>query len=366
MKIYKVGGAVRDCLLNKIPKDSDYLVVGSSVREMESLGYKQVGRAFPVFLHPETKEEYALARKEEKTGDGHRDFRFFFDDTITLEEDLERRDFTCNALALDLENGEITDLFNGKRDIENKILRHINAVHFKEDPLRILRFCRFAAQLGFEPAAETLVLVSEMVGAGMLDFLSADRQWAELEKALKTERFDAFVDCAKKCGVLECWGMKRENALTLLEVLKRAHNEKSHVKFGVFSFYFSDLPAFYGSVNVPKNYRAFANALRQNAEKFKNLMTLKMTDAVKTIQELTKKTDMNDVLSAYACLFENICEQKALALRMHEVLKGMNARRMPHFETLCKEKDFGERFFLFCVETVENDEQIRFLKGEKK
>ena len=139
MKIYQIGGSVRDKILGITPNDKDYVVIGSNIDEMKSLGFIQVGKSFPVFLHPETKEEYALARKEIKTGTGHRDFKFIFDDNITLEEDVQRRDFTCNALAYDEKNDKIIDLVGGINDINNKILRHINSEHFPEDPLRIFR-----------------------------------------------------------------------------------------------------------------------------------------------------------------------------------------------------------------------------------
>ena len=140
---------------------------------MLARGFVRVGKDFPVFLHPESKEEYALARKEIKTGCGHADFSFIFDPSVTLEEDLERRDFTCNAIAFDPQTGEYFDPFNGRKDIENRVLRHINAEHFQEDPLRVLRLCRFAAQLNFTPAPETLELVTRMTAEGQLAHLSA-------------------------------------------------------------------------------------------------------------------------------------------------------------------------------------------------
>lgn len=203
MKIYKVGGYVRDLILGISPRDCDYVVVGTTPDYMKSRGFIQVGKHFPVFLHPQTGEEYALARREIKTGPKHTDFQFIFDTSITLKEDLMRRDFTCNALALDIDTNKILDYIGGYKDIQNKILRHINAEHFIEDPLRVLRLCRFAAQLDFTPASETLQLCQEMVAKGMLGFLSAERIWQEFYKAMKTPRFDRFIEVARATGALE-------------------------------------------------------------------------------------------------------------------------------------------------------------------
>lgn len=203
MKIYQVGGAVRDKILGKIPNDFDYVVVGSSMEEMQKQGFKQVGKDFPVFLHPDTKQEYALARKEIKTGSKHTDFKFVFTPDITLKEDLQRRDFTCNAIAFDEETKEYIDYFGGLDDIKNKIIRHINAEHFVEDPLRVLRMCRFAAQLEFDVDVTTIKLCSDMVAKGMLKHLSPERIWQEFEKAFSVGNFCRFVEIMRKIGALQ-------------------------------------------------------------------------------------------------------------------------------------------------------------------
>ncbi len=202
MRIYQVGGSVRDKLLNRPCQDKDYVVVGTTEAEMLAQGFKKVGKSFPVFLHPETKEEYALARKEIKIGKRHQDFRFEFTPNITLEEDALRRDFTCNALYLDEEKNKIIDYHNGIADINNHILRHVSE-HFIEDPLRILRMCRFAAQLDFSIAPETMVLCKKMVQRGDLKYLSSERIWNELEKALHCKSFDKFILTARECGALK-------------------------------------------------------------------------------------------------------------------------------------------------------------------
>lgn len=202
MQIYQVGGAVRDKLLNNPCHDKDYVVIGATENEMLEKGYKKVGKSFPVFLHPETGEEYALARKEIKTGQGHCDFKFIFTPDITLKEDSYRRDFTCNAIYEDPQTGEIIDYHNGVNDIQNSILRHVSS-HFAEDPLRVLRMCRFAAQLNFNVAPETMKLCCSMVKNGAIKNLSKIRIWRELEKALNFSSFYKFIEIARQCGALQ-------------------------------------------------------------------------------------------------------------------------------------------------------------------
>lgn len=202
-KIYKIGGSVRDKLLGKEPHDIDYVVVGATIDEMLEKGFKQVGAEFPVFLHPETNDEYALARKEVSTGDKYTDFKFDFQPTITLKEDCQRRDFTINQICED-EDGNIIDNFNGVNDLKNKVIRHINSEHFVEDPLRVLRFCRFIAQLeGFVGAEDTVRLCADMTQKGMLNALTEERVWKEIEKALTTPRFDLFLHYLDVIGALE-------------------------------------------------------------------------------------------------------------------------------------------------------------------
>lgn len=202
MQIYRVGGAVRDKILNNTYQDNDYVVVGSTIEEMLSLGFEKVGKSFPVFLHPKTKEEYALARRDIKTGLTHKDFKFEFTPDITLEEDSLRRDFTCNAIYEDITTGKLIDYHNGIKDIKNKTLRHISE-HFKEDPLRVLRACRFSATLDFDIAPETINLCKQMVEEGAISHLSKTRIFQELEKALCSPYFYRFIENARKIGLLK-------------------------------------------------------------------------------------------------------------------------------------------------------------------
>lgn len=203
MQVYLVGGAVRDQLLGLPIKDRDWLIVGSTPQELIHQGYQQVGKDFPVFLHPKTKEEYALARTERKSGTGYTGFICDFSPNISLEQDLIRRDLTINAIAQDLA-GKYYDPYNGIEDINNKILRHISPA-FAEDPLRVLRVARFAARfhhLGFRIATETLQLMSQLTKQGELNHLSAERIWLETEKALNDPDPQVYFDTLRKVGAL--------------------------------------------------------------------------------------------------------------------------------------------------------------------
>lgn len=204
MKTYLVGGAVRNRLLNLPVHERDWVVVGATVAEMEQLGYMAVGKDFPVFLHPKTREEYALARKERKAGHGYTGFECISDSSITLEEDLLRRDLTINAIAED-KDGRLIDPYGGVADIENKLLRHVSGA-FKEDPLRVLRVARFAASfahLGFTVADETAVLMQQMVKEGELEHLVAERVWLETEKALLSPSPQIYFQMLRDCGALQ-------------------------------------------------------------------------------------------------------------------------------------------------------------------
>ena len=203
MKIFLVGGAVRDKLLDLPSPDRDWVVVGSTPQQMLDQGFRAVGKDFPVFLHPETHEEYALARQERKSGRGYTGFQFNTDNTVSLEEDLLRRDLTINAIAMD-ENGELHDPYSGQSDIEQRLLRHVSPA-FAEDPVRVLRVARFAARfhtLGFKVADETLELMKSMVTAGEVDHLVAERIWKETARALQESSPQVFIEVLRACGAL--------------------------------------------------------------------------------------------------------------------------------------------------------------------
>jgi len=204
MKIYLVGGAVRDRLLGREVVERDWLVVGSTPDEMLQQGYRPVGKDFPVFLHPKSHEEYALARTERKTGRGYDGFQCHADASVTLEEDLLRRDLTVNAIAED-DNGELIDPYNGLADLENRLLRHVSPA-FAEDPVRILRIARFAARYasyGFSIAPETMGLMQKMVNDGEVDALVAERVWKEMSRALEEPAPERFFEVLRQCGALK-------------------------------------------------------------------------------------------------------------------------------------------------------------------
>jgi tRNA nucleotidyltransferase (CCA-adding enzyme) len=200
MQIYRVGGAVRDRLLGLPVQDIDWVVVGATVDEMLARGFQQVGKDFPVFLHPQTHEEYALARTERKSGHGYTGFTVHASPDVTLEEDLLRRDLTINAMA-EGEDGAVIDPFNGQADLAARVLRHVSPA-FTEDPVRILRLGRFAARFDFAVAEETMALMRQMVEAGEVDHLVAERVWQEISRGLMEDNPARMFEILRECGAL--------------------------------------------------------------------------------------------------------------------------------------------------------------------
>ena len=224
MQVYLVGGAVRDALLNRKVIERDYVVVGATPEEMLSQGFTQVGKDFPVFLHPKTQEEYALARTERKSGKGYTGFVCDASSSVTLEEDLLRRDLTVNAIAQD-NLGNLIDPYGGKKDLENRLLRHVSEA-FSEDPLRVFRVARFAtryAYLGFTIATETMALMQSMAQSGELSTLSAERVWQETKRSLLEKTPHVFFTVLNQAHGLNDWFTELErNVDTALETLKTA------------------------------------------------------------------------------------------------------------------------------------------------
>ncbi len=205
MQIYRVGGAVRDRLLNYPSSENDWVVVGASPQQLIDRGYRPVGRDFPVFIHPQSGEEYALARTERKSGHGYGGFTFYTASNITLIDDLQRRDLTINAIAED-SDGRLIDPYNGQRDLNNKILRHVSDA-FLEDPLRVLRTARFAARyhhLGFSIASETMDAMRALVNSGEMEHLVAERVWRETQRALGEQTPQVYFQTLRDCGALSC------------------------------------------------------------------------------------------------------------------------------------------------------------------
>ena len=292
MKVYLVGGAVRDQLLGLPVKDRDWIVVGADPATLLSLGYLQVGKDFPVFLNPKTKEEYALARTERKSSTGYTGFICDFSPTITLEQDLIRRDLTINAMAQS-EDGEIIDPYGGKQDLENRILRHISPA-FSEDPLRVLRVARFAARyhsLGFKIASETLALMTELALSGELQHLTAERVWLETEKALNEKNPEIYFETLHKTGAL--------------------------------SVLFSEIDALYGVPNPVKHH--------PEVDSFIHTMLV--------LKQAVNLTENNPILNKSAVRFAAICHDLGKALTPQNILPhhyGHEQAGIKPTRSLCK------------------------------
>jgi tRNA nucleotidyltransferase (CCA-adding enzyme) len=259
MKVYLVGGAVRDQLLGFPIKERDWVVVGATPEEMLKRGFKQVGRDFPVFLHPKTHEEYALARTERKVGKGYRGFVCYSDSSITLEDDLNRRDLTINAMAKD-RRGNIIDPFSGRQDLKKRILHHVSPA-FAEDPVRILRVARFAARFGnFRVHPQTNKLMQEMLAKGEVDTLVPERVWQELERALKEANPAKFFIALKNCRVLlKLFPEIARHLPAINKGLQRVINlsQESPVRFATIAFNLDKegCNAFCKKYRLPNNYR---------------------------------------------------------------------------------------------------------------
>jgi len=391
-------------VLRKTPHDKDYVVFGTTVRDMLSRGFKQVGKDFPVFLHPQTRDEYALARKEEKIGDKHTSFRFVFGPDITPQEDVIRRDFTCNALLYDEDAQQIIDLVGGVHDIENKILRHVNTEHFVEDPLRVLRMCRFAAKLGFTIAPETMDLAKQMVQGGMINNLTAERIWQEFISAMNTQHFDEFISSLRECGALKVilpevdvlWqvpertdyhpeGNSGEHTLLVLRqgaklspLLKFAlllhdvgkgqtppelwPHHKGHDHAGCkLVWQISE------RLKVPKEFRSFALLVAGNHMKLRLVPQMRAVTLVEFIRRLSGYKDWQRLLNfVRACrcdMFgramemsgEQVAEYSAAArslIRNYRIQHKIRAHDMPDFHSLPKDKYFKQKYIEFRAKHI--------------
>ena len=234
MEIYLVGGAVRDQMLKLPVKERDWVVVGASGQDLIDLGYRAVGKAFPVFLHPKTGEEYALARTERKTGRGYYGFECYAAADVSLVDDLKRRDLTINAIAQSAD-GEIIDPYGGCEDLKSSVLRHVSPA-FTEDPLRVLRVARFAARfhkLGFKIAEETKVLMQQMVASKEVDHLVADRVWQEMNRALDGENPEIFIQVLDQCGA---WSVLFPQLIIQPEALRQFASVNQHFKSAKLNF----------------------------------------------------------------------------------------------------------------------------------
>ncbi len=275
MKIYKVGGAVRDKYLSISSKDTDWVVVGATVDELLSQGYTPVGRDFPVFLHPDTHEEYALARTERKIGKGYTGFTVYAAPDVSLEDDLCRRDLTINAMAED-SYGKLIDPFNGLADLRAGMLRHVSPA-FVEDPVRILRVARFAARFGFRVADETLVLMQQMVDNAEVDSLVPERVWQEMVRALAEPQLQLFFDVLQSCGAL---------ARIFPEIdyssLRLQHQNDTQIIFAVLCKAVTSIEQLCKRYKVPSQYRDLAILVAR----YHNITDFTATSIVETLQKL--------------------------------------------------------------------------------
>jgi len=277
VQTYLVGGAVRDKLLGLAVKERDWVVVGATPQQMLDQGFQQVGKDFPVFLHPLTREEYALARTERKNGKGYKGFDVFASPDVTLEDDLVRRDLTINAIAED-EHGQLIDPYGGQRDIEQKKLRHVSPA-FQEDPLRVLRVARFAARfkhLGFTIADETYELLVKIAHSGELEALTPERVWLEWEKSLSTGDPDVFLSTLADIGglnqVLKQFKAKSSNLNRLHKAAQFSESKTELSKPLIFASLFigespvEDIPGFCKVLAIPNEYRDAAVLAERNSD----------------------------------------------------------------------------------------------------
>jgi tRNA nucleotidyltransferase (CCA-adding enzyme) len=371
MKIYLVGGAVRDKLLNIPVKDRDWVVLNATPETMLAKGFLPVGQDFPVFLHPATKEEYALARTERKSGHGYKGFTFHTSPDVTLQEDLARRDLTINAIAED-EQGNLIDPYGGQNDLKQKQLRHVSSA-FQEDPLRILRVARFAARfhsLGFEIAPETLSMMQAMVNSGEASYLVVERVWQETLRALAEPApeiyFKTLFDCQAMGTVLQEWIPFLQEGSTGLNALKKAASMSARevIRFAVTfapnpTQSLEELKTLFTRVRCPSDFSDLATLTFQHCEAVMNdwksldgegLMTLfEKTDAVRRPERFS------DFLESVSFIGEaaNSPLPKAKRLQLIELLslcRQMNAREI--VAQGFKGKEVGKQLCLARIKAI--------------
>ena len=334
MKTYLVGGAVRDKLLGLVPKEHDYVVVGSTPEEMLRLGFKKVGRDFPVFLHPVTHDEYALARTERKTDKGYTSFVCYASPEVTLEEDLKRRDLTINAMAED-ERGKIIDPFGGRVDLENKVLRHVSE-SFAEDPVRILRVARFAAKLGdFKVASRTNELMKLMLEQGEVEALVPERVWQELNKSLAENYPVKFFTALEDCKVLgslfpEIVSGYPNAVLALDRAAKLSKDQITRFSALVFSLGQNELLAFGRRYKIPNSYLKTAQMGLKFKEQSKNLPK----EPLAWVNWLEELGSYRNPESFKRVLLAANCNQPELASLANELLSILNLTSGAKLSTL--------------------------------
>jgi tRNA nucleotidyltransferase/poly(A) polymerase len=373
MKKYLVGGAVRDILLGQDPKDKDYVVVGSTVDEMLSLGFDLVGQDFPVFLHPKTGEEYALARKERKTGNGYQGFSVDFNKNITLEDDLFRRDLTINAMAMN-DNNEIIDYFNGQQDLKEKTLRHVS-IHFKEDPVRILRICRFAARYEFKIADETKDMIKEMIAVGEFDHLTKERVYLELKKAMSEKKSSIFWNNLNELGALpHLAGFNQDNLNQYPFIWKKLDLLNSKIdnyetrKIAI-SFLLHDSTALSKAYTLEKDVLIYKNRINEVKDNINNYINLESQEKLNIIR-ITQSLHNNEI---FMSLFEDslILNDLTLTAKQKEdtfkALKiDIDALKNIDYELISKTHKKGIKEVIFNEQIKALNNVQNFLKDEQR
>ena len=405
MKKYLVGGAVRDMILGKEPHDKDYVIVGSTPEEIVSLGYKQVGKDFPVFLD-ENGNEYALARTERKSGLKHTDFEFDFNPEITLEQDLFRRDFTVNSIAYNEETKEFIDPYNGMEDIKNKILRVTNPKVFKDDPLRVLRLFRFKAQLDFSIEESTSQLAKEMVAEGCLKNLTPERIFNEIEKAASTIRFADFIHILHETGALKYISPEIEKLYSVpenpkyhIEKNSGEHTERviqklntDDIKLNLAALFHDvgksvtpeeDYPHHKGHdvlgidlvkniskrLKIPNEYRDFCIYTCKNHDRFRYTNDMKLSKLYDFVRELTNKfkdledfgnlseiveadnsaKEIDSFIKNYAAVRDELLVEYVFL-----VMQNVHVEDFPELKNLSGEK-LGKRYRDLCIEKLRKE-----------
>lgn len=364
IKFYEVGGCVRDRLLGRTPNDIDFVVVGSTPEEMIQMGFKQVGSDFPVFLNANN-EEFALARTERKTGKGYHGFETDFDPSVTLQDDLLRRDLTINAMAQDLDTKEIIDPFGGQKDLKNGILRHITD-SFAEDPLRVLRVARFQSRFGFEIAPETVKLMARLVDCGELDHLTPERVWLEMEKAIMEDHPVLFFWALDRCCASDrLFPEVRQSLLTAGRALRKSalHNADKESRFMILCSHMNDadeVKTMLERVKAPNNVVRLAFKFRllmhvlENWEDSANQisMFLHVTSAYQNPDDLFKLAEtvlffcdpwserMDKILAAFrdarTISFGSLSSDQRSTLKGHDIGVAINHLRIDTIEATIK------------------------------
>lgn len=339
LKIYRVGGYVRDSLLGLVAHDCDYVVIGSTPDEMVTLGFIPVGKSFPVFLHPQTKAEYALARIEKKTASGHTGFAIYSSPDVTLEQDLSRRDLTINAIAED-SNGNLIDPYNGIADLHAKIIRHVSDA-FIEDPLRILRVARFAAKLNFTVADETLHLLTTMAASGEVTTISRERIINELDKALDANKSNLFFEVLAGTNNL---ALLFPSLATLYKNKQLWHDSMNILAKPVDkTFKYLFLALMYFRLDLTKNYNELSNnkKITQQMLQFITLHRIKLLDytdenilhAFKQLNIWRDKSNFS-IISQYYLLYGQLINDKTITNKIQQITALVDALLQLEFKDL--------------------------------